>query len=43
MRQGIAAAGNLTVDYVKTIDSYPREGNLSNILSLGKSVGGAPT
>ena len=43
MRQGIAVAGNLIVDYIKTVDSYPREGNLSSILSLAKSVGGAPT
>lgn len=42
MRQGIAVAGNLIVDYIKTIDSYPKEGNLSNIISIDKSVGGAP-
>lgn len=43
MKQGIAVAGNLVVDYIKTVDSYPKEGNLSSILSLSKSVGGAPT
>jgi len=42
MRQGIAVAGNLTVDYIKIVDSYPREGNLSTILTLDKSIGGAP-
>jgi sugar/nucleoside kinase (ribokinase family) len=42
MKQGIAVAGNLIVDYIKTVDSYPKEGNLSSILSLDKSVGGAP-
>ncbi len=42
VRQGVAVAGNLTVDYIKTMDSYPKEGNLSTILSLDKSVGGAP-
>jgi len=43
MRQGIALAGNLVVDHIKIIDSYPREGCLSSILSLHKSVGGAPS
>lgn len=43
MRKGIALAGNLVVDHIKVIDSYPKEGNLSSILSLDKSVGGAPT
>ncbi|NLJ41536.1 MAG: carbohydrate kinase family protein [Clostridiales bacterium] len=43
MRQGIAAAGNLIVDSIKTTDCYPEEGYLSTILSLGKSGGGAPT
>ena len=42
MRQGIAVAGNLIVDYIKTMDSYPKEGNLSTILSVNQSVGGAP-
>jgi len=40
---GIAVGGNLVVDYVKVIDSYPRQGNLSSILSIKKSVGGAVT
>lgn len=42
MREGIAVAGNLIVDYVKLIDSYPEQGNLANVLSISRSVGGAP-
>ena len=41
--KGIASGGNLIVDYVKIVDSYPRQGNLSNILALDRSVGGAAT
>ena len=41
-RKGIAAAGNLIIDYVKTVDTYPVRGNLSTILSIDKSVGGGP-
>lgn len=41
-RKGIASGGNFIVDYVKMVDSYPRTGNLSNILSIEKAVGGAP-
>mgnify|MGYP000903216599 CR=1 FL=1 len=41
MKRGIAAGGNITVDYVKTIDSYPLQGNLSSISAVHKSVGGA--
>ena len=40
MKNGIAIAGNLIVDYCKTIDSYPSAGMLSNIHSIDKSVGG---
>lgn len=40
MNKGIVVAGNLTADYVKTIDAYPGIGMLSNILSLSKGVGG---
>lgn len=42
VKKGIAVGGNIVVDYVKTIDSYPKQGNLSTIISLSKSVGGAP-
>ena len=40
---GIAIGGNVVVDYVKVIDSYPQQGNLSSIYSIKKSVGGAVT
>lgn len=39
-REGIAVAGNLLVDYVKEIASYPAPGQLANILTLERSVGG---
>lgn len=42
MNRGITVAGNLVVDYVKILDSYPIMGNLSSILSVSKSLGGAP-
>ncbi len=41
MKKGIAVGGNITVDYVKTIDSYPLQGNLSSISAVHTSVGGA--
>lgn len=40
--KGIASGGNFIVDYVKMVDSYPKPGNLSNILSIEKAAGGAP-
>ncbi len=43
MRDGITIAGNLIVDYVKQIDTYPRPGMLANILELSRSVGGCAT
>lgn len=39
-RKGIAIAGNMLVDYVKTITSYPQPGMLSNIVEVQQSVGG---
>jgi len=41
-RKGIAAAGNLIIDYVKTVDTYPKKGNLYTVFSIEKSVGGGP-
>lgn len=41
IRNGIAAAGNLIVDYVKIIDGYPKQGNLANIADMSKAIGGA--
>lgn len=39
-RQGIAIAGNMLVDYVKTITFYPRPGMLSDITQVQRAVGG---
>lgn len=40
MKNGIAIAGNLIVDYVKELDAYPSQGMLSNIGNVHQSVGG---
>ncbi len=42
LRRGIIAAGNWVVDQVKTIDRWPGEGNLCNILRQEISGGGGP-
>lgn len=39
-RKGIAIAGNILTDVVKTVNDYPKQGMLSNILSVSRSVGG---
>lgn len=39
-RKGIAVAGNILTDNVKTINDYPKPGMLSNILSVSRCVGG---
>ncbi len=39
-RQGIAIAGNMLVDYVKTITFYPQPGMLSDITQVQRAVGG---
>lgn len=41
--KGIAIAGNLIVDLVKTIDTYPGEGLLTNIRDVGRGCGGCAT
>ena len=41
-RQGILAAGNFIVDYVKVIDGYPAQDMLASILSESRSNGGGP-
>jgi sugar/nucleoside kinase (ribokinase family) len=41
-RQGILAAGNFIVDYVKVIDEYPAQDRLANILAESRSNGGGP-
>lgn len=40
MKTGIAIAGNIIADIVKTIECYPRIGMLANISSVSKAVGG---
>ncbi len=40
VKNGIAIAGNLLVDYVKMIDTYPKPGMLCNILDRSQSPGG---
>jgi len=42
-RNGITAGGNWIIDRIKIVDSYPKEGNLANILrSEPPANGGAP-
>ncbi|MBE6650614.1 MAG: carbohydrate kinase family protein [Ruminococcaceae bacterium] len=40
MNKGIAVVGNILVDHIKMIDSYPVSGMLTNIRSVSRSVGG---
>ncbi len=42
MKKGIVGAGNWVQDKVKTIDRWPGEGNLCNILKEEVSTGGGP-
>ena len=42
MRNGILAAGNWIIDKVKTIDRWPGEGNLCNIVAETRAPGGGP-
>lgn len=39
-REGIACAGNLILDEINIIDSWPNEGHLANILSKKQGTGG---
>ncbi|MDR0932491.1 MAG: carbohydrate kinase family protein [Victivallales bacterium] len=41
-RRGIVGAGNWIVDVVKTVDRWPGEGNLCNILKVERGGGGGP-
>ena len=41
MKKGITFAGNLIVDYIKNIDTYPKCGMLANITSVSRAVGGS--
>ncbi len=40
MNKGIAVVGNLLVDHVLNIDSYPEAGMLTNVRSISKGIGG---
>ena len=42
MRKGIIGAGNWIVDIIKTIDRFPKEGELCNILTQEVAGGGGP-
>ena len=42
MRKGIIGAGNWIVDIIKTIDRFPKEGELCNIVSQEIAGGGGP-
>ena len=39
-RRGIALAGNILVDFVKEVESYPERGMLANITDVSRAVGG---
>jgi sugar/nucleoside kinase (ribokinase family) len=41
MAGGIIVAGNLCVDYIKTVDGYPRPGMLAAIQSIRRAAGGS--
>ena len=41
-RNGLLAAGNFIVDYVKVVDGYPAQDMLASILSESRSNGGGP-
>lgn len=43
MKNGIAIAGTIAVDYIKMIDCYPEKGMLANIKSSSRGVGGCVT
>ena len=42
-KRGIVLGGTLIVDWVKTVNSYPREGTLANILNSNRGIGGSAT
>ena len=41
-KKGIAVAGNIVTDIVKSIERYPEAGKLTNITSFSSAVGGCP-
>lgn len=40
MKRGITVAGNIVMDYIKTVSTYPRPGNLADIFDVEQAVGG---
>ena len=40
MKKGITIAGNILTDYIKTVSTYPRSGNLADIFDVQQAVGG---
>lgn len=40
-KNGIVLAGNIVVDYVKMVSSYPQPGMLTSILGVSRSTGGS--
>lgn len=40
MKKGITVAGNIVIDNIKTVSTYPRPGNLADIFDVEQAVGG---
>ncbi|MDR2370417.1 MAG: carbohydrate kinase family protein [Treponema sp.] len=40
MKKGIVIAGNIFVDYIKVVESFPRKGMLANIIEERMAIGG---
>ena len=40
--KGVVAGGNWIVDYVRTVDAYPEQDMLANILDESTGTGGSP-
>lgn len=41
MKKGITFAGNIIVDFIKNIDTYPKCGMLANVTGVSRAVGGS--
>lgn len=40
MKKGIAVAGSILVDIINTVSKFPNEGELTQISSVSRAVGG---
>lgn len=40
MKKGITVAGNIVIDNIKTVSTYPRPGNLADIFDVEQAIGG---